>query len=255
MSISTDSWNWPSAVQRYQQNFQVWYMTLGILYIPVVFGLKHLAIPFPKQIVSGIRGGWAVWNAGLAVFSMLGVYYTTPAMLWMAKEERLCRQTEDYWAVMNGESGKWIFYFIASKLVELGDSVFLALLDKPIPFLHWYHHWITMMINYLSLDYLIPYYFPSMYINYMVHSIMYMYYAFSALGMKWVRVIAMPITVLQTAQMVGMTGHYIYWMVVDTECRDNLITWPTLAMYAVYLVLFARYFWMRYVSVKVVKKD
>ena len=36
-----------------------------------------------------------------------------------------------------GPAGTWVLYFIVSKLFELGDTLFLAALGKPIIFLHW----------------------------------------------------------------------------------------------------------------------
>lgn len=34
-------------------------------------------------------------------------------------------------------AGQWTYYFIISKMFELADSVFLAVLQKEINFLHW----------------------------------------------------------------------------------------------------------------------
>lgn len=43
-----------------------------------------------------------------------------------------------FWAEhFTGPAGTWVLYFILSKLVELGDTLFLAALGKPIIFLHW----------------------------------------------------------------------------------------------------------------------
>lgn len=38
----------------------------------------------------------------------------------------------------SGPTHTWVLLFIVSKLLELGDTLFLAVLGKPIIFLHWW---------------------------------------------------------------------------------------------------------------------
>jgi hypothetical protein len=38
---------------------------------------------------------------------------------------------------LSGPTGTWVLYFIVSKVVELGDTLFLAALGKEVSFLHW----------------------------------------------------------------------------------------------------------------------
>jgi hypothetical protein len=248
------SWDLATSVQWYDPAIQITYMTLGVLYIPIVFGLKHLAIPFPEKIIRGIRWLWAFWNMCFSVFSMLGVYYTSPGIQGLLNETDICLRSPMYETILKNGMGCWVYYFALSKVAEMGDTVFLALLNKPIPFLHWYHHWITMIYMYFIMIHYLPYHFPAMYSNFVVHSFMYFYYACSAMGFKWIRWIAMPITIGQTAQMIGMSGYYLYWTTVNPHCRDNLLTWPTLSMYGVYLALFSHYFWNRYMGSEGSKK-
>lgn len=48
--------------------------------------------------------------------------------------DRLWQWVDDQWIT------QWNSVFVISKLVELGDTVFLWLDKKPVKFLHWFHH-------------------------------------------------------------------------------------------------------------------
>jgi len=88
--------------------------------------------------------------------------------------------------------------------------------------------------------------------NFIVHSIMYTYYAFRALRYRVPKIIAMVITSLQLVQMIiGCAVNYIAFSykqngmqcgVSDTNLKLSLL------MYCSYFVLFARFFYNAYVS-------
>ena len=70
---------------------------------------------------------------------------------------------------------------ILFQVPELGDTIFIVLRKQKLIFLHWYHH-ITVLIYcwYSFSQYTAPArWFVVM--NFVVHSIMYTYYAFRAL--------------------------------------------------------------------------
>lgn len=85
--------------------------------------------------------------------------------------------------------------------------------------------------------------------NYVVHSLMYTYYAARAAGWRVPRACAMVITATQIMQMaMGLTvlGLVYRWM-NDVHCPTNLdnVAWGSL-MYLSYLVLFALFFYNTY---------
>ena len=91
----------------------------------------------------------------------------------------LCRYLD--WLCQDHVTALWTWLFVLSKLPELVDTVFIVLRKQKLIFLHWYHH-ITVLIYcwYSFSQYTAPArWFVVM--NFIVHSIMYTYYAFKAL--------------------------------------------------------------------------
>ena len=80
--------------------------------------------------------------------------------------------------------------FAHSKIVELGDTYFIAIRGKKIRFIQYMHHWVIMLYcwyvhSYIGIDNLpnnVNAIFCSM--NYTVHSFMYTWYSTSALRNK-----------------------------------------------------------------------
>ncbi|OZC05504.1 GNS1/SUR4 family protein, partial [Onchocerca flexuosa] len=73
----------------------------------------------------------------------------------------------------------WAFAFAMSKVIELGDTVFLLMpIELTAP-----GRWFIMM-------------------NFFVHSIMYAYYSITAWGIRLPKLLSMCVTVLQTSQMI-----------------------------------------------------
>ncbi len=86
-----------------------------------------------------------LWSAGLAVFSIIGSIRTIPEAVHMIKNHgwisTLCDNS--HYGVV--PVGFWTFMFMVSKVVELGDTVFIVLRKQKLIFLHWYHH-ATVMV-------------------------------------------------------------------------------------------------------------
>ena len=237
----------------------IWYLC-GIFYIPIVFGIQSIRQIVPSSIkdhpklIQLIRMHWALWNTSLAVFSLFGSYYTFTGVKSLFYTDE-CEWTDKNIEWLNNNSGKWLFYFIVSKLVELGDTIFLTILGKPVPFLHWYHHILTAFMCFWGLIYVKPYQIVGSFINYFIHSIMYSYYACSAIGFYWKKSYAQCITTLQTSQMIFMCCYYIHIWSKGESCKTP-ISFPIAMMYSLYLILFMNYYMGRYLfSSKIRLKD
>ena len=79
----------------------------------------------------------------------------------------------------------WGWLMTLSKVVELGDTIFIVLRKSQLSFLHWYHHITVLVYTWYAITprpSALSIWFSSM--NYTVHTIMYTYYALRASGYK-----------------------------------------------------------------------
>jgi len=215
----------------------------------VVGGQAYMADRSPFQL----RGLLTAWNIFLAVFSLMGAARTLPEFIYTISTQgfyhSLCIPS---FIEQDRVSGFWTWMFVLSKVPELGDTVFIVLRKQPLIFLHWYHH-VTVLIYcwYSFSEYTAPArWFVVM--NFIVHSIMYSYYALRAMRYRPPKAVAMLITSLQLLQMVvGCTVNFLAYRykTEGRECRvsdTNLKL--SLLMYTSYFVLFARFFYNAYLT-------
>ncbi|KAG5509401.1 hypothetical protein JKF63_06711 [Porcisia hertigi] len=153
-----------------------------------------------------IKMCWTVWNIGLAVFSMYGVYHVTPLfignLIKYGQKDTLCRFREDEF--FTGKNGVAMGLFSLSKLPEFGDTFFLIMGGKrKLPFLSWFHHVTIFLYAWMAYQQASSIWIVLASINYFVHAIMYTYFALAEAGFKsLVKPFAMYITLLQITQMV-----------------------------------------------------
>ena len=171
----------------------IWF---SAIYLILIFGGKYLMKDRPPFT---IRPALTIWNTFLAIFSTLGAARTIPETVFVLQnygwKYSICNAS-----YYDGTTLLWTYLFGLSKLIELGDTIFIVLRKQNLIFLHWYHH-ITVLIyawyiysRYLGTGrYLII-------MNFSVHAIMYSYYALKSLRIKVPKVISMCITTLQISQ-------------------------------------------------------
>ena len=130
-----------------------------------------------------------------------------------------------------------------------GDTAFIVLRKQRLIFLHWYHHMTVLLYSWYSYKDQVAGGGWFMTMNYMVHAMMYSYYATRAAGYRVPKSCAMVITSAQMAQMaMGLTVvALVYQWMQDGDCTSYLdnIVWASL-MYLSYLVLFASFFYKTY---------
>ncbi|CAG0924746.1 unnamed protein product, partial [Notodromas monacha] len=138
--------------------------------------------------------------------------------------------------------------FAISKVPELLDTAFIVLRKRPLIFLHWYHHITVLMYTWYAVSCVIGpgRWFVTM--NFIVHSVMYSYYALRARGIHTPKAVSMIITTMQILQMaigcvVNATAYKIRFVDGIEACR---ISWndilSSLLLYSSYLYLFALFF-------------
>ena len=231
---------------------QYWYLSF------VVSGIYLLLILLGTKWMNGkkrydLRGALFVWNVGLASFSIIGTIALLPNLIHALVARGL------WHSVCHSDAGKhspqtlWAFLFILSKVVELGDTAFIVLRKTPLIFLHWYHHITVLILSWYAGCHplcAIGQWFIIM--NLCVHSVMYTYYALKAYGVRVPNRASLLITTLQLSQMVfGVvvsTMSYISYS-SGVECSLSLgVFYGSAFIYSSYAVLFAHFFYNRYLS-------
>lgn len=124
--VADSTFAWVDAVAFLSAHANIWF-AVGFLYLPLIFGLRHVSHLF-KPFRPLIKIIWGFWNLSLTLFSVIGACFTAQNFFHMlANFSSTCEAPSP---PLSGITAQWVFYFIVSKMFELGDSVFLAMLDK-----------------------------------------------------------------------------------------------------------------------------
>lgn len=192
----------------------------------------------------------AIWSGCLGIFSIIGTCYMLPELISVLRNDGFHAAACENSFAKNNALLFWSWLFVWSKIVEFGDTLFIILRKQNLSFLHWYHHAMTVICVFS--------YFPNMVainrwtgsMNYLVHSIMYSYYALRALRIRLPRPIAVSITTMQIAQMI--IGFYvaIYELQMKLMNKPCKITLPqsifSFSVYFSYFILFVNFFLQTY---------
>ena len=211
-----------------------------------------------------LRKPLAVWNTALAIFSIIGTLRTLPEMIHVIQNFGFQHSICSLSYIENSRvSGFWTWLFTLSKVPELGmsnrssassridpfnlgDTVFIIMRKQNLIFLHWYHHITVLLFTWYSYGEHISLGRWYICMNYVVHSLMYTYFALRALGFKVPKNIAMVITASQIIQMV--LGCFVTYYGYTVAQRGDFcqisegVAKLALTMYGSYFILFARFF-------------
>lgn len=234
-----DKIGWTFFFQRY------WYhsITISLLYYLFVRTLQRLMRdrqPFQLRIPL------IIWNSVLAIFSFAGLVRFSEDFLYNLSKHGLvysiCHSCNP-----DSVAAFWSLLFAFSKIVELGDTLFIVLRKRKLIFLHYYHHAAVFVYTIHSgTEHAAPgQAFISM--NFLAHSAMYSYYTAKSYGIKVPRIIAMTVTSIQTAQM--FLGVAVSSLVLKLKLWDGYRcqqSWANLilafSIYASFALLFVRFF-------------
>ncbi|KAK9303208.1 hypothetical protein QLX08_004987 [Tetragonisca angustula] len=248
-SFETTDFIWDTYLWMRDQWWKCFYYTA--VYLIVIFGGKHYMSDKPKF---NLRNALALWSASLALFSIIGFVRTAPEFFHVLQHHGF------YYSVCSNSyythdrvCAFWSCLFALSKIIELGDTVFIVLRKQPLILLHWYHHITVIYYTWHAYALLVGTARWYIVMNYFVHSWMYSYYAAKAMEFKLPKWFAMIITTMQLLQMVvgaSVTGAtYYYVRENQKECHATVLNSTLgLLMYLSYFVLFARLFQKSYLS-------
>jgi len=228
---------------------RTWSVGIVAVYLITLFALEKF---MKNRRAYALQKSLICWNVCLTVFSAFGLYYTASEFLATNNAQGFtglyCRTNQ----LFRGPSGYWVWLFTLSKVVELGDSYFLVLRKRPLTFLQYFHHSLTLVYCWWSYVEAPSFNRIGTLMNYLVHTVMYAYFLARSLRVAVPAVVAQAVTGLQILQFVIAAtllcyGHY--QVVVNGEQCD----WPVrlatgaLVMNACYLYLFAQFFYNAYV--------
>ncbi|XP_035714541.1 putative fatty acid elongation protein 3 isoform X2 [Folsomia candida] len=238
------------------QNWQLPFYVC-IIYLLVIFQLEnYMRTRKPLKLQKPL----VLWNLVLAVFSLVGTFRIVPEMLKIVQSPGGFHVSVCNREGLNAPTAIWGVLFVLSKLVELGDSVFIVLRKQPLIFLHWYHHSVALILAFEVFPYGEPIgrYYALM--NYAVHSVMYSYYALKAMKVQISRKLSMVITSLQLLQMmvgVWVNFYTLYAIhVLSVPCaRERQSVQLIAVIYGSFTFLFADFMYKAYFSSKKVKRS
>jgi len=226
---------------------------IAALYVILAFGGKYY---MKDKKPFEVRTLLFLWNIFLAIFSIFGTYRMLPELLFSLDRYgfhySVCSST-----FYKGNTGIWGALFAVSKVVELVDTLFIVLKKRPLIFLHWYHHIITLWVCWYAgvSNLAVGRWYAVM--NYVVHSIMYTYYGFRTLKFRIPIFVNQLITTIQILQMIiGIYVTYSAYVYMNSglPCHGNSeVLIYALLMYFSFFILFANYFFKTYIRPKPAK--
>lgn len=248
----------------FQQNFESKYSEVEIqqwlrvnqwqgIYMTVGFIMMLFLGP---KIMSQIKGFQMkklllLWNILLAVFSFISTVRLAEFLfrdLFIGRlpfnsarlTDSLCQSKLDNVAAF------WLLMFTLSKVAEFGDTLFLILRKRSITVLHGFHHATVLGLCWYSLMTGLPVCKYFAFINVLVHTIMYSYYAAQIAGIKSPKIVSMGITSMQMIQMiidVGLNAVTFSLMLNNSSCyNDKFGLFISFFLPTSYLILFAQFF-------------
>ncbi|CAG0924713.1 unnamed protein product [Notodromas monacha] len=156
------------------------------------------------------------------------------------------------YAFCNAVTAVWTWWFAHSKLLELGDTVFIVLRKRHLMFLHWYHHITVLVYTWFSMSNFSSHGRWFVTCNLAIHAVMYSYYAVRALGIRIPRSISMAVTSSQLLQMI--LGIFISVSAYGFKRRGVPCSATTAnlfassLMYMSYFLLFLKFFFDAYLA-------
>ncbi|NWW18368.1 ELOV6 protein, partial [Falcunculus frontatus] len=221
---------------------------ISFIYLILVFGIQHF---MKERRPFSLRAPLTLWSFSLTLFSFIAAcrVWKQMAFLLLTKgvKHSVCSQS----VFIHPVSKLWIYLFVLSKLVELGDTLFIILRKKKLIFIHWYHHLATFILAWYAYKVKAIGMGWNAALNLSVHCLTYCYYTLTAMGIRVPTSVAMLITTSQMVQMMGfviMNICAVFWR-DDKLCQINwLMTFLSTGLYTTLLALFSNFFIKTYLS-------
>lgn len=226
-----------------------WSIVMSLFYY---MGIRLIERAMHNRKAFDLRPALFVWNASLALFSLVAFVRFSEDVLYQLTNHGFV-PTICYSCHPERVAAFWAFLFLISKVVELGDTLFLVLRKRPVIFLHYYHHMAVLVCSaHVGADNAAPamLFIP---MNFFVHIFMYSYYALTTCGVRVPRWMAMCITVMQTIQMlsgVALTAFVLKLKLADgIRCQQSYGNLSLMVfLYFTFAILFMHLFYDHYLK-------
>ncbi|CAG0887944.1 unnamed protein product [Cyprideis torosa] len=232
-----------------------WWLSLSIaaIYVVAIFsGQRWMRDRKPYDLTRAL----IVWNWSLAIFSLLagirGWIYFFGEITTGTLDELLCYPGAFQKPQAPGCAGYpiWMWAFVFSKLLELGDTFFIVVRKRPLIFLHYYHHISVLVCILYGYGQGVAVGLIFCMVNALVHFFMYSYYALRSMRIKLPKIVSMTLTAMQIFQMLVALG--VNWKTqLISRTMPNCTYTPQVAFlgyffFATYALLFLHYFYKAY---------
>jgi hypothetical protein len=179
-----------------------------------------------------------------ATMGIIFVYETWADGRYNSWEDAACRVTPN-----RGLYGLTSYFFLWSKVWEFADTIFLCLLNKPVIFLHFWHHMTTFTMSAVVVNFPVG---GFSHINCWIHTLMYFHFAHPTSFFR-------PImTSLQIIQFLIVIPIHTYTLLSGCHPSAQVYFWEWLYdefVVVSYLILFINFYLQQYVKPKSHKKE
>uniref|UniRef100_A0AAF5PQ83 Elongation of very long chain fatty acids protein n=2 Tax=Wuchereria bancrofti TaxID=6293 RepID=A0AAF5PQ83_WUCBA len=226
-----------------------WSQTITVS-IGYFFVIKLIQYFMKSRSAFNLRWPLFTWNLSLALFNIFGFIRFAEDMihtlLYQGIYPSLC-----YSVNPTDVAAYWSYLFFLSKIVELGDTLFIVLRKKRLIFLHYYHHTSVLIYSAHSGAENTGSGKAFIMMNFLAHSAMYTYFAVASYGIRLPKTVSMILTTIQTVQMFAGISvlAYVYKIKTGTNlpCQQSMqnLLFGTL-LYVTFAALFIQYFISNY---------
>ncbi|CAI5446123.1 unnamed protein product [Caenorhabditis angaria] len=239
---------WPEYWTHLFQEYWYHSITISVVYFIVIKLIQKFMEP---RKPFNLRYPLILWNGALALFSIAATIRFSVDPIRSLYVEGLYR-TICYSCHPKDVAAFWSFAFALSKIVELGDTMFIILRKRPLIFLHYYHHAAVLIYTVHSgAEHTAAGRFYIL-MNYIAHSLMYTYYTVSAIGYRLPKWVSMTVTTVQTVQMLAGVGiSYLVYRVktiYNLPCQQSMANlYLAFVIYITFAFLFIQFFINTYI--------
>ncbi|CXI33508.1 long chain fatty acid elongation enzyme, putative [Plasmodium berghei] len=237
MKIINEKYWIPGKGRELAIKYEPMILAISFLYIPIILIFQEIMKKRKEIEAKYIK---ILWNLSLSFFSFLGVLfiilYDKNVLKYLILEEK------EYSAITRAV----ICIFTLTKVIEYGDTLFLILKKKKLTFLHSYHHLTVVIYCLYSQKELVSHAHYFVFLNLIVHSIMYCYFGCIYIIPKIVYRFRKLITCLQIFQMfIGIFISYYAIKNVDNNVYINNAI-ASFTLYLTYAFLFLNFYFNNY---------